>query len=86
MIKTNSAAMGVVDYEQLTALLKDGSIVLVDVRNDSELKEDGKIPGSQNIALPELSAAFQLSPEEFKQKYGFDQPSKENENLVLTCR
>ena len=78
--------MGVVEFEQLTALLQDGSIVLVDVRNESELREDGKIPGSHNIALPELTAAFQLTPEDFKQKYGFDQPSKDNENLILTCR
>ena len=78
--------MGVVTFQQLTDLLSEGTAVLVDVRNPNELKDDGKIPGSHNVALPELSAAFQLSDAEFKEKYGFSLPSKEAENLILTCR
>ena len=78
--------MGVVTFQQLTALLTEGTAVLVDVRNPNELKEDGKIPGSHNVALPELTEAFQLSSAEFREKYGFSLPSKETENLILTCR
>ena len=63
--------MGVVTFQQLTALLTEGTAVLVDVRNPNELKDDGKIPGSHNVALPELTEAFQLSSAEFQEKYGF---------------
>ena len=81
-----TAAMGIVTFDQLTAKLGDGSALLVDVRNPNELQEDGKIPGSFNVALPELTAAFQMGSTEFKEKYGFDLPNKENKNLILTCR
>lgn len=37
------------NYEQLIALLKEGKIVLVDVREPKELKETGVLPGSHNI-------------------------------------
>ena len=78
--------MGVVTFQQLTALLSEGTALLVDVRNPNELKEDGKIPGSYNVALPELSEAFQMASAEFKEKYGFNLPSRQTENLILTCR
>ena len=78
--------MGVVSFQELTALLSEGTAVLVDVRNPNELKDDGKIPGSFNVALPELSEAFQMASAEFKEKYGFNLPSKDTENLILTCR
>ena len=78
--------MGVVTFQQLTALLSEGAALLVDVRNPNELKEDGKIPGSYNVALPELAEGFQMSSAEFKEKYGFNLPSRETENLILTCR
>ena len=81
-----NSAMGVVTFQQLTALLSEGTALLVDVRNPKELKDDGRIPGSHNVALPELSEAFQMTGTEFKEKYGFDLPSKEAENLILTCR
>ena len=78
--------MTVVDFEQLQSLLQSSSTVLVDVRNPNELQEDGQITGSYNIALPEVSAAFQLEAGEFRSKYGFDMPSKESENLIISCR
>ena len=78
--------MTIVNFQQLKDQLNEGTAILVDVRNPNELQEDGKIPGSFNIALPELSEAFQLSSGEFKEKYGLDLPNKENENLILTCR
>ena len=76
-----------VEYEQLSSAMKDTSTVLLDVRNVSELKDDGRIPGSVNIPLPELNSAFQMSPEMFSEKYGFSRPDKDNEGgLILTCR
>ena len=75
-----------IEFEQLSSAMKVSSTVLLDVRNLSELKEDGRIPGSVNIPLPEVSAAFRMSLEEFNKKYGFALPDKESESLILTCR
>ena len=78
--------MSTIDFNQLTALMEDTTLILLDVRNVNELEEQGRIPGSVNIPLPEISVAFRMSREEFRQKYGFDLPDKETESLVLTCR
>jgi len=78
--------MTVINFEQLSEFLKDGTVVLVDVRNPNELEEDGKISGSFNIPLPEVSSAFQMDSEDFKEKYGFEIPNKECENLIISCR
>ena len=61
-------------------------IILLDVRNSSELVNPGKIPGSFNIPLYEIPEAFSLEPEQFLEKYKFQLPDKDAQNVVLTCR
>lgn len=36
-------------FEEVSNGLKEGSLIYIDVRNRSEIKNDGKIPGSFNI-------------------------------------
>ena len=36
-------------FEEVSNGLKEGSLIYVDVRNRSELRNDGKIPGTFNI-------------------------------------
>ena len=62
------------------------SVMLIDVRNPSELSNDGKIPGSFNIPLPDIEEAFKLTPENFLDKYEFNIPDKDVKNVVLSCR
>eukprot|EP00091_Calanus_sinicus_P011753 TRINITY_DN2652_c0_g1_i1.p1 TRINITY_DN2652_c0_g1~~TRINITY_DN2652_c0_g1_i1.p1 ORF type:complete len:226 (-),score=61.14 TRINITY_DN2652_c0_g1_i1:37-714(-) len=76
----------VVDFNALSILLEENRIVLVDVRNSSELVNPGKIPGSFNIPLYEIPEAFSLEPEQFLEKYKFQLPAKDAQNVVLTCR
>ena len=78
--------MSTLEFDKLLSAMKITSTVLLDVRNESELADDGRIPGSVNIPLPELSAAFQMSPEMFSEKYSFSLPDKDSESLILTCR
>ena len=78
--------MTTVEFDKLSSAMKVASTVLLDVSNVSELAEDGRIPGSVNIPLPEISAAFQMSAEMFREKYSFSLPDKESETLILTCR
>jgi len=75
-----------VNFSALMELLDRKEVVLVDVRRPEELLTDGEIPGSVNVPLQEIPAAFQLSTQDFKAKYGFNLPVKEATNVVLTCR
>ena len=80
-----------VNYDQLIELMKNDQpeekkTILVDVRNADELVKDGKIVGSYNVPLPEISSAFQLDKKKFKLKYGFDLVEKDTENLILSCK
>ncbi|XP_063612729.1 rhodanese domain-containing protein CG4456-like [Penaeus indicus] len=72
-------------YEEVVAGLDTDALVLIDVRDPQELRETGKLPKSHNVPLPEFEAAFQLSPEEFSEKYGFAKPNPQDENVVLSC-
>ncbi|XP_028836841.1 thiosulfate sulfurtransferase/rhodanese-like domain-containing protein 3 isoform X1 [Denticeps clupeoides] len=73
-----------VSYEQLKASLAARTGVVVDVREPWELREYGNIPGSINVPLGQLNQALQLTPGEFKEKYGGDMPSQ-TENIIFTC-
>lgn len=63
--------------------IADGSVVLIDVRTKEELFRDGKIPGSHNIPLDQLSV-LSLLPAQFLQVAGFPKP--EPERVVFSCQ
>ncbi|XP_069982388.1 uncharacterized protein [Penaeus vannamei] len=75
-----------ITYEDLVDGLDADALVLIDVRDPLELRETGKLPKSHNVPLPEFETAFQLSPEEFSEKYGFAKPTPQDENVVLSCQ
>jgi len=75
-----------VSFTALSVLLEENKIVLVDVRNTSELISPGMIPGSFNVPLHEIPEAFLLEPDQFLAKYKFPLPNKDAQNVVLTCR
>ncbi|KAJ1719181.1 Thiosulfate sulfurtransferase/rhodanese-like domain-containing protein 3 [Coemansia erecta] len=62
-------------------------IFIVDVRNPSEFS-GGSIPRAVNIPLPDLDAALELPPAQFKTKYGFDlpDPASTDKGLVVHCQ
>lgn len=35
--------------------------------------------------MPEVTNAFAMSPEDFKQKYGFSMPEKSADNIIVGC-
>ncbi len=66
-----SVSADVVDFQSLRLLLEEDRVLLVDVRNRTELNTVGQIPGSVCLPLHEVDAAFQdLSEKEFLQRYG----------------
>ncbi|CAG2206399.1 unnamed protein product [Mytilus edulis] len=75
-----------VEYDQLLSGLRDGSIVLIDVRDAYELDKFGRFyHNTINIPLDQLPEAFNMSPEHFKVLYGYDLPELED-NIVFVCR
>jgi len=76
----------VVSYNFVEGVKDEKDILLIDVREPSELAETGIIPGSINIPLAEVENALKnLSSEEFFNRYGRQKPSK-NFPLVFSCR
>ena len=74
------------NFEGVNAALASDSILLIDVRNHSELNSDGQIPKSHCVPLKEIQdGAFQLNNSDFKQRYGFEKPTQ-SDRFVLTCR
>ncbi|XP_068180223.1 thiosulfate sulfurtransferase/rhodanese-like domain-containing protein 3 isoform X2 [Antennarius striatus] len=73
-----------VSYDRLKQLLAGRKSVVIDVREPWELREYGFIPGSVNVPLGQVSAALQLGPEEFREKYGAELP-QQTDNIVFSC-
>ncbi|KAF0299942.1 Thiosulfate sulfurtransferase/rhodanese-like domain-containing protein 3 [Amphibalanus amphitrite] len=74
-----------VEFEELLPRVLADDVLLIDVRNRSELLDPGRIPNSLNLPLPELERALAMSPGEFFDRYGFVLPAPDQE-MVLTCR
>lgn len=55
------------------------------MREPGELQNSGKIPGALNIPITSQPDSFFLSPEDFEDRYGFEQPPKDAE-VVFYCK
>lgn len=47
--------------------------------------EQGSIPASVNVPLSVLSEALQMTPDQFRNTYGFEMPEK-NKEVIFYCR
>jgi len=58
-----------ISIQELRTLLDEGRILLLDVRNRTELVSPGQIPGSVCVPLHEVDVAFgKLTSEEFLER------------------
>lgn len=57
---------------------------LIDVREPDEVIQ-GSIPSSVNLPLSEIANALALNEADFKEKYGFEKPRRDQE-IVFYCR
>lgn len=73
-------------FQALKESLARNSILLIDVRNRTELNSVGQIPGSVCLPLHEVDLGFELNDADFSQRYGFLKPDKQSRNVILTCR
>jgi len=74
-------------FKALQQSLERNSILLIDVRNVTELNKVGQIPGSECLPLHQINLGFALTDEQFASRYGFLKPdSAKSQNIILTCR
>lgn len=71
------------DTQEVEQHIKDKKLV-IDVRQKAELQY-GMLPTAQHLPFEELEEAFSLDESEFKERYGFRKPTKE-QTFVLYCR
>lgn len=83
----------IISTEELKRMIENGGVsrevgqrdfILIDVRREEELV-NGMIPTAKHICLDDFEHAFDLEQEEFKDKYGFDKPSKDY-LIIVHCR
>ncbi|KAK5649608.1 hypothetical protein RI129_000637 [Pyrocoelia pectoralis] len=73
-----------VDFESVRSPNK--SVLLIDVREPSELKETGVLPASINIPLGELENALKnMNNKEFHLKYGRTKPELQTP-IIFSCK
>ena len=76
-----------INFQALQESLQRNSILLIDVRNRTELNQVGQIPGSVCLPLHEVNLGFELNDADFLARYGFLRPHPDkSSNVVLTCR
>ncbi|XP_043921027.1 thiosulfate sulfurtransferase/rhodanese-like domain-containing protein 3 [Protopterus annectens] len=74
----------IVSYEELKSLLSKKEITLIDVREQWELREYGRIPGSINVPVDQIEKALQMKPEIFREVYGAELPVK-SDSIIFSC-
>ena len=74
----------VVEYEDVKNHLKNGTALVVDVRNPKELEVDGILQGSVLIPLNEIKTAFDLSPVVFMNRYKVKMPGI-HDPIIFSC-
>ncbi|XP_020297361.1 heat shock protein 67B2-like isoform X2 [Pseudomyrmex gracilis] len=75
-----------VDYQQLLEAQKDDKILIVDVREQDEINETGKLPMSIHIPMGDVkNTMLNISDEDFEKLYGKPKPTK-NTKIIFSCR
>ena len=73
-----------VNKAQMKEIVNDPSILVIDVRNDSEILQKGYIHAKNHghIPMPEFYEALNLKDEDFEGVYNFKKPAKDQEIIV----
>ncbi|KAF7397212.1 hypothetical protein HZH68_008434 [Vespula germanica] len=75
-----------VDYNDILEAQKNDSVLIIDVREPSEIDETGKLPGSVHIPMGDVANTLtNLSEEDFVKKFNKSKPNN-NTKIILSCR
>ena len=73
-------------YKDILEAQKDDSVLIIDVREQGEIDETGKLPGSIHIPMGNVADALtNLSEADFKAKFDKEKPLKDTK-IILSCR
>ncbi|XP_023332107.1 heat shock protein 67B2 [Eurytemora carolleeae] len=73
-----------VDFNDVKKHIANGTALIVDVRNQTELVEDGVLQGAVHIPLKEVEVAFALNSDSFLEKYKVPMPKCEDP-IIFSC-
>jgi len=73
-----------VEYQAVKSALDNGEALVIDVRTERELLEDGVIQGALNIPLKQLKDALQMHPDDFEEKYKVPMP-EDDDPMIFSC-
>jgi len=73
-------------YDSIVGDISTIPVILIDVRSPIEISTQKSLPTAHNIPISKIEKAFQKSNQEFKIDHGFEKPSKDYPNVILTCR
>ncbi|RYP06001.1 hypothetical protein DL765_009649 [Monosporascus sp. GIB2] len=62
-----------------------GGVMIIDVREPSEVAETGRIPGSVNVPVASAPDSFHVPEDEFEDRFGFPRPPRDAE-LLFYCK
>ncbi|XP_043265024.1 rhodanese domain-containing protein CG4456-like [Colletes gigas] len=71
-------------YKDILEAQKDDSVLIIDVREQSEVDQTGKLPGSIHIPMGDVTRVLNLSGKDFKDKFDKEKPSKDT-RIILSC-
>ncbi|XP_053982204.1 thiosulfate sulfurtransferase/rhodanese-like domain-containing protein 3 [Hylaeus volcanicus] len=73
-------------YKDILKAQNDDDVLIIDVREQSEIDETGKLPGSIHIPMGDVSnALLNLSEKDFKERFNKEKPTKDT-RVILSCR
>ncbi|XP_078046899.1 rhodanese domain-containing protein CG4456 isoform X1 [Augochlora pura] len=76
----------IVHYKDVIEAQKNDSVLIIDVREQNEIDETGKLPGSIHIPMGDVSnTLLNLSDKDFRNKFDKEKPTK-NTKIILSCR
>jgi len=83
---TETSDFPIVSYDELKPRTEQptGDWYLIDVREPDEVAE-GAIPSAVVLPLTGFTAALSLPPDQFRNKFGFEKPTKKQE-IIFYCR
>ncbi|XP_014610963.1 PREDICTED: heat shock protein 67B2-like [Polistes canadensis] len=76
----------IVNYDGILKAQKDESILIIDVREPSEINETGKLPSSIHIPMGDVTNTLtNISTEDFVKKFNKSKPDNDTK-IILSCR
>ncbi|XP_058790216.1 thiosulfate sulfurtransferase/rhodanese-like domain-containing protein 3 [Phymastichus coffea] len=84
-LKNNAKSNNLLYYEDILEAQKDKTILIIDIREDSEIRETGKLPGSIHIPMGKvINVLTECSNEEFEKQYNRTKPTFDTK-IILSC-